>query len=88
MLDDSMGPAVLVKTNGEYYTATIELGVQFVAPARCGPLYGTGRIVSMGKSVAFLSGELRDADGALLATGRASARLIPTARLPQRIEEA
>lgn len=83
MLDDTMGPAVLVKTDGEYYTTTIELGVQFIAPAPCGPLYGTGRVVSMGKSIAFLSGELRDQAGKLLATGTASARLIPTAKLPR-----
>lgn len=82
MLDDCMGPAVLVKTDGQYYAATIEQGVQFIAPARCGPLFGMGRVVSMGRSVGFLAGELRDQDGALLATSTASVRLISTAKLP------
>lgn len=81
MLDDCMGPAVLVKTNGEFFTATIDLGVQFIAPAKCGALFGTGRVISLGKRVGFVSGELRDQDGKLVAVSTASVRLIPASSL-------
>ena len=36
MLDDTMGPAVFVMTEGRLYTATISLTVNFLAPAKPG----------------------------------------------------
>jgi uncharacterized protein (TIGR00369 family) len=36
MLDDTMGPAVLMMTEGKLYTTTIGLTVNFLAPARPG----------------------------------------------------
>jgi len=82
MLDEVLGSVVLVKSEGAFFTATIDLNVQFVAPVHPGAVFGTGRVVSMGRSIAFSAGELRDAAGALLATATASARLVPTAKLP------
>ena len=82
MLDDLLGSAVLVKSDGAFFTATIDLNVQFVAPVHPGAVFGHGRVVSMGRSIAFAAGELRDSEGALLATATASARLVPTAKLP------
>jgi uncharacterized protein (TIGR00369 family) len=37
MLDDTMGPAVFVMTEGRLYTATITMTVNFLAPAKPGP---------------------------------------------------
>jgi uncharacterized protein (TIGR00369 family) len=37
MLDDTMGPAVFVMTEGKLYTATITMTVNFLAPAKPGP---------------------------------------------------
>jgi len=34
MLDDTMGPAVFVMTEGRLYTATITMTVNFLAPAK------------------------------------------------------
>ena len=34
MLDDTMGPAVFVMTEGKLYTATITMTVNFLAPAK------------------------------------------------------
>ena len=34
MLDDTMGPAVFVKTEGRLYTATISMNISFLAPPR------------------------------------------------------
>jgi uncharacterized protein (TIGR00369 family) len=81
MLDDTMGPAVLVKSNGELFTPTIDLHVAFLAPARPGRFEGVGRIVQLGKSIAFLEGELFDGDGRLVARATASARLVSTRKL-------
>ena len=36
MLDDAMGPAVLLMSDGALYTATIGMNVSFLAPARPG----------------------------------------------------
>lgn len=81
MLDDTLGPTVLVKSDGAAYCATIDLSVRFLAPARPGRLTGDGRIVQLGKTIAFLEGELRDESGAIVATATASARVVPTAGL-------
>jgi uncharacterized protein (TIGR00369 family) len=81
MLDDTLGPTVLVKTDGAAYCATIDLSVRFLAPARPGRLIGDGRIVQLGKTIAFLEGELRDESGRIVATATASARVVPTTGL-------
>lgn len=81
MLDDTLGPPVLVKSDGAAYCATIDLSVRFLAPGRPGQLIGDGRIVQLGKTIAFLEGELRDGGGRIIATATASARIVPTAGL-------
>jgi uncharacterized protein (TIGR00369 family) len=81
MLDDTMGPAVLVRSNGSLFTPTIELKVSFISPASPGLLIGRGRIVHMGRSIAFLEGSLCASGGELIATATASARLVPSERL-------
>ena len=81
MLDDTLGPTILVKSDGLQYCATIDLNVSFIAPAKPGRFVGTGRIVRMGKTIAFLEGELLDQDGVLVAKATASARVVPTAGL-------
>jgi len=78
MLDDTLGPTVLVRSGGTHYCATIDLNVSYLAPARPGSFTGVGRIVQMGKTVAFLEGELFDADNRCVARATASARVVPT----------
>jgi uncharacterized protein (TIGR00369 family) len=81
MLDDTLGPTILVKTGGTHYCATIDLHVRFIAPTRPGLLVGEGRVVRSGSTIAFLEGELHDARGNLIATATAAARIVPTDRL-------
>jgi uncharacterized protein (TIGR00369 family) len=81
MLDDTMGPAVLVHSGGKLFTPTIELKVSFIAPARPGLLIGRGRIVHMGSSIAFLEASLFSPAEELLARASATARLVSTNRL-------
>jgi uncharacterized protein (TIGR00369 family) len=78
MLDDTLGPTVLVKTAGRHYCATIDLRVSFLAPARPGVLIGEGRIIKLGATIGFLEGRLLTAAGELVATATASARIVPT----------
>jgi uncharacterized protein (TIGR00369 family) len=83
MLDDTMGPALLIKSRGALYTATIDMNVSFVAPAKPGPLFGEGHVVHYGKTIAFLEAKLVDEAGELIARATATARVVPTKRLPR-----
>jgi uncharacterized protein (TIGR00369 family) len=80
MLDDTMGPAVFVMTDGKRYTATITMTVNFLAPARPGPIVGEATVTQLGKTIAFVEGRLMAEGGTLLATATASARLVDTAK--------
>ena len=73
MLDDTMGPAVFVMTDGALYTVTIDMSVSYVAPAKVGPIYGEGRVTHLGKSIGFLEAELRDETGLLIARATSTA---------------
>jgi uncharacterized protein (TIGR00369 family) len=81
MLDDTMGPAVFAMTKGEWYTATIDMNVSYLAPAKVGKLFGEATVVQLGKTIAFLEGKLMDSDGTLLARATSSARLVATAKI-------
>jgi uncharacterized protein (TIGR00369 family) len=78
MLDDTLGPTVLVKTRGDQYCATIDLRVSFLGPAQPGYYVGEGRVVQLGKTIAFLEGRLLDSSGGVIATATASARVVST----------
>jgi uncharacterized protein (TIGR00369 family) len=78
MLDDTMGPAVFVHSEGALYTATIDFYVSFLAPAKPGPLIGEGRVVQLGKSIGFIEATLSDAAGTLIARATSGARLVPS----------
>jgi uncharacterized protein (TIGR00369 family) len=80
MLDDTMGPAVMVMTEGKLYTTTISLTVNFLAPAKPGPITAEAKVTQLGKTIAFVEGRLMAADGTVLATASVSARLIEAAK--------
>jgi uncharacterized protein (TIGR00369 family) len=80
MLDDTMGPAVFVMTEGRLYTATITMTVNFLAPAKVGSITGEANVTQLGKTVAFVAGRLMSDDGTLLATATTSARLVETTK--------
>ncbi len=63
-------------TDGKLYTATITMTVNFLAPAKPGPLVGEATVTQLGKTVAFVEGRLMAEDGRLLATASSSARLV------------
>jgi uncharacterized protein (TIGR00369 family) len=78
MLDDTLGPALVATLPPGQFAPTLELKVNFLRPARPGRLVGTGRIVHRGGTIAFLEGSLRDAEGQLVATATATARVVRT----------
>jgi len=81
MLDDTMGPAVFVMTEGKLYTATITMTVNFLIPAKPGPITGEANVTQLGKTIAFVEGRLMAENGAVLATATSSARLVETAKI-------
>jgi uncharacterized protein (TIGR00369 family) len=80
-LDDTMGPAVLMKSGGRVYTATIDLRVSYIALAKIGSFVGEARVVQIGRTIAFVEAKLMDAEGTLVATATTSARVIETTKL-------
>lgn len=79
MLDDTMGPAGFIMTGGKFYTTTISLTVNFLSPAKPGPLTVEAKVTQLGKTIAFVEGKLTAEDGTLLATATAVERLLDAA---------
>lgn len=80
MLDDTMGPAAFIMTDGKFYTTTVSLTVNFLASARPGPIIAEARVTQLGKTIAFVEGKLTAEDGTVLATATAVERLLDAAR--------
>jgi uncharacterized protein (TIGR00369 family) len=76
MLDDTMGPALAATLDAGMFATTLELKVSFLRPAKPGRLVGRGRVVHSGTTIAFLSGELMDETGRVVAVGSATARIL------------
>jgi len=71
-----MSPAVYATLEPGEFNTTLEFKVSFVRPARLGTLLAKARVVHRGRSIAFSEGELRDADGELLATATATMKIV------------
>ena len=54
--------------------------VNFLSPAKPGPIIGEAKVVQIGKSVAFVEGKLLAEDGTVLATATTNARLVETSK--------
>jgi len=80
MLDPVMAATVFVMSEGKLYTSTVGISVNFLAPAKPGPIVAEAKVTQLGKTIAFVEGKLLTQDGTLLATGTASERLIEAAR--------
>jgi uncharacterized protein (TIGR00369 family) len=80
MLDETMGPAVFVMTEGRLYTATITMTVNFLSPAKPGPIVSEATVTQLGKTIAFAEGRLTTVGGIVLATASTSLRVVETAK--------
>lgn len=77
MLDSAMGSALVASLGPGRLAPTIDLQVQFHAPAHVGEVLGRGRVTRLGRSIAFLTGELEQ-DGRIVATATATASVTPS----------
>lgn len=83
MLDDTLGSALVATLAEDEVAPTLELKVSFPRPASAGRLTGRGRVLHRSGTIAFLTDELRDDTGEVVATASATARVIrPMTTLP------
>jgi uncharacterized protein (TIGR00369 family) len=80
MLDPTMAAAAIVMSEGRFYTSTVSITVNFLAPAKPGPVVTEAKVTQLGKTIAFVEGKLLAQDGTLIATATASERLIEAAK--------
>jgi uncharacterized protein (TIGR00369 family) len=80
MLDDCIGPAVLIASDAQLFPTTINLNVSFLAPALPGRLIGEAWVRQLGKTIGFAEAELRSQSGTLIATAAASVRVVGAER--------
>jgi uncharacterized protein (TIGR00369 family) len=76
MLDECMSVAGLVASGMTHVVSTLEMKTSYLRAAKPGVLRGIGRVVRMGRSIAFLEGELYDDQDRLVA--KATATALPT----------
>ena len=88
MLDDAMGPAAFIMSNGKQYTPTISMNVNFISPGRVGSFVCEAKVVQMGKTIVFVEGRLMDSAGTLVATATSNSRLVETAKAIRQSENA
>lgn len=67
MLDDTQGPALFGHTEGKAYAPTIEFNISFLKEARPGQFVARGRVIRLGRTIAFTEAELFDEIGELVA---------------------
>lgn len=79
MLDDTMGPAAVAFLGGSRLVQTLELKVNFIRPGKVGLIFGEGRVLHRGRDIMFLEGTLKNPDAEIIATGTATARILPAA---------
>ena len=77
MLDATLGTAIVSTLDPGEVAPTVELKISYLRPAVIGRVLGKGRILKRGSRVAFLTGELYDADDRVLATASGTFLLTP-----------
>ncbi len=83
LLDSAAGAtaSLSVDDTGRAPFLSVSLSINYVAPATPGWVEATGTITGGGRSLLFVSGELRDASGVLLATSTGVYKRVPKDRL-------
>jgi uncharacterized protein (TIGR00369 family) len=80
MLDDAAAIACVIASRGKVGVPTLEMKVSFLRAARPGKLCAVGKVMKMGRSIAFLESHLYDGEGKLLAHSTQTAKPIPFER--------
>jgi len=76
MLDDTIGPAVLITTHAKRLPVTIGLTINYLAPAKAGPIIGHGVVRKLGKSIGYVEASLKTEDGEEIAHAVSNVRLV------------
>ena len=83
-IDTTMAHAAMAAANFSINPLTLELKVSFFKPAHPGILTTSASVIKLGKSTAFIEGQLMDSEGIILAKGSSSNRLIKNEKFPNR----
>ena len=75
MLDAVCSHAAFVANLDVVGVSTLEFKVAFLEASRMGRLTAVGRVEKLGRSIAFMSGELSNSDGQITATMTTTAKL-------------
>jgi uncharacterized protein (TIGR00369 family) len=73
MLDEALSIAGQVASGMTHVMSTLEMKTSYLRPALPGRLVARGHVQRLGRTVIFLEGELRDAEGKVCATATATA---------------
>ncbi len=76
MLDAAMAHAVFMSLGERLGLPSLEISVSFLRPTLAGEHRARGRIVRLGRRIAFLEGELFDSNGVMTARATSTAMLV------------
>ncbi len=74
-LDAAMAYACMAYVGKDALVLSLSINIIFLNSVGPGSVISEGRVVRVGKSVAFLEGELKDKNGKILASGTQTAKL-------------
>ena len=82
MLDTAMGAAANTLLPAASGAVTLDLSITYLRPATpaSAPITATGKVVNLGRTVAYVTGEVADAKGRLLAHAVGNFSIIAAAR--------
>ena len=76
MLDAAMSHTAFALEDNILNVASLEIKTTFLEPSRAGIFNATGKLLKVGRSIGFMSGELYNDDGVLTATATTTAKLV------------
>ena len=74
--------AVFPKVERGTGLTTVEMKLNYLAPAQKGKLVAQGRCIKLGKTLALGEAHVRNGEGALIAHGTATMMVVPDLRIP------
>lgn len=75
MMDELLAVTMTSTMREGQFNVTLDLGTRFLKGAHTGFIEAHGKVVKRGRSVGFAEGELRNADGEVLARGNATMQI-------------
>jgi uncharacterized protein (TIGR00369 family) len=82
LMDAAAFWAVFPQVENGMGLTTVEVKVNYLAPAQKGRLVAKGRCIRLGKTLALGEAEIRNAEGVLVAHGTATMMVVPDLKIP------